>query len=70
MQKFVTEYRINKKGAECFRSRDFQETRQRLDDLSRNRPDVYAMQSRHCPVNRYGVMLTAGNGVPHWTCWQ
>jgi hypothetical protein len=68
---YLYEYRINKKGAECFRSRDLEATRQKLKELSEKRPGIYTMQSRHC---RYedGCYYLAQDylGRPQWSIWS
>lgn len=59
---YKNEYRINKKGSECFRSRSLEETKEKLDQLNAKRP-VYSMQVRH---RRY-----MPNGMPYenWSIW-
>ena len=67
--KFRTEYRINKKGAECYRTDVYEKARDRFEQLSKNRPGVYTMQSRHVPLDRYGVALHNASGAPLWSRW-
>ena len=68
--KFRSEYRINKKGAECFRTDDLQKAQAKLQELAAKRPGVYTMQTRHVPLDRYGVALRDGCGKPIWSTWQ
>lgn len=53
--KYHVQYRINKKGAECFRTGDLDEAKAKLAELSAKRPGIYTMQYRHTRLNRYGV---------------
>lgn len=55
-----TEYRINKKGAECYRTDDKAEAYTRLSQLQAKRPGVYTMQTRKRRENRYGQPITPG----------
>lgn len=61
--KYRFEYRINKKGAECFRSDSLEQTKAKLEELSSKKP-VYTMQSRS---RRY-----MPNGMPYddWSIWS
>lgn len=52
---FHYQYRINKKGAECFRTGDKDEARAKLAELQSKRPGVYTLQYRCVTCNRYGV---------------
>jgi hypothetical protein len=61
----IYEYRINKKGAECFRSRDLEQTKDRLRTLSGRRPGVYTMQARSIRLDRYGRPYDRD-----WTPWR
>ena len=49
------EYRINKKGCECFRTEDLDEATAKLAELSTKRPGIYTMQHRSVRQNRYGI---------------
>lgn len=69
MQQYRSEYRINKKGAECFRSSSYEECRKKFAELSVKRPGIYSMQCRRIQVDRYGVLITDGAGRPLWSCW-
>ena len=70
MAKYRIEYRINKKGAECFRTRDGQQARQKLNDLSAKRPGVYTMQTRSVQLDRFGMECTDLSGRPLWSAWN
>ncbi|MBQ6595323.1 MAG: hypothetical protein IJH78_06695 [Clostridia bacterium] len=69
MAKLVTEYRINKKGAECFRTMSAEEAYARLKELQAKRPGVYTMQRRTVQLDRYGVMLASASGNTLWSAW-
>ena len=52
---YKSEYRINKKGAECFRTFDREEAVAKLIELrSKGRPGIYTMQTRTTRLDRYG----------------
>lgn len=71
MQKYVTEYRINKKGCECFRSRSLEEAHEKLKELQAKRPGVYTIQHRDCPLNKYGELYRVTPGSPaNWSTWR
>ncbi len=70
MIKHAYEYRINKKGSECFRSRSLEETRKKLAGMSEKRPGIYSMQSRSCRLDRNGMLEKAWNGKPAWSIWM
>ena len=70
MTKWITEYRINKKGAECFRTRDTDKAYARLAELQAKRPGVYKMQSRIAELDRHGVTLRNWRGETQWTEWH
>ena len=66
-----TEYRINKKGAECFRTADREEAYNKLAQLQAKRPGVYTMQTRHRRENKYGQPVTATSlGQDGWGFWR
>jgi len=70
-RKMIEEYRINKKGAECFRTRDREEATKRLADLQAKKPNgVYTLQSRDCCLDRRGFMETDPSGKPCWSIWR
>ena len=69
MAKYRTEYRINKKGCEVFRTEYREEAVKKLNELQAKRPGVYSMQSRLCQVDRHGVLHTDGTGRPSWGRW-
>ena len=52
--RYHVQYRINKKGAECFRTGDRNEAEAKLAELSAKRPGIYTMQRRSVRCNRYG----------------
>lgn len=60
--KYRHEYRINKKGAECYRTDSYEDAKRKLEELNSRRP-VYTMQSR---MMRYGGYIDK----PDWSCWQ
>lgn len=68
---YATEYRINKKGAECFRTRDRNEAMSKLSELNAKRPGIYTLQRRTC---RYNTMIweleTDYLGRPAWSPWN
>ena len=70
LPKEVTEYRINKKGCECFRTRDREEAYMKLAELQSKRPGIYTIQSRSYPLNRYGVPDLGISGQVNWTMWR
>ena len=56
MIKYRYEYRINKKGAECFRTEDQELLFKKLAELKAKKPNVaYTTQSRSCRLDRYGM---------------
>ena len=65
-----TEYRINKKGSECFRTTDGQAAYAKLKELSDKRPGIYAIQIRICKLDRYGIMERDCSGHPLWSAWH
>ena len=70
MTKYRTEYRINKKGAECFRTMDHDVALARFKELSGKRPGIYTIQSRHVQIDRRGVPELDWRGMPAWSCWS
>ena len=69
MKRYHNEYRINKKGAECYRTREWAEAKAKFDELSAKRPGVYTMQSRSCQLDRYGCEEMDCSGRALWTPW-
>ena len=53
--RYHVQFRINKKGAECFRTGDRGEAEAKLAELSAKRPGIYTMQKRSTRCNRYGI---------------
>lgn len=70
MTKYLYEYRINKKGAECFRTRDEKEARERLTALDAKRPGIYTMQTRSCRYEKPGILAHDWRGELDWTIWH
>lgn len=71
MLKYISEYRINKKGAECYRSRSLEDTKARLEELRAKKPNVnYEMQSRHARLDRHGVTERNWKGETAWSIWS
>lgn len=64
-----TEFRINKKGAECFRTENKEEAYSRLKELQQKRPGIYTMQTRHRRENKYGQSITCGF-QDGWGLWS
>ena len=70
MTKWISEYRINKKGAECFRTMDADKAYSRLTELQAKRPGVYTMQRRIAELDRHGVTIRDWRGETLWTTWR
>lgn len=70
MTAYKTEYRINKKGAECFRTESYEIAKAKLAALSEKRSGVYTMQERDVQLDRYGVAHTDCSGRPLWSTWH
>lgn len=70
--KQLREYRINKGGCECFRTRSRRELKAKLDELLTKHPNTtYTIQERAVQVNPYGVPLAfKPNGEPAWSSWS
>lgn len=66
---YAAEYRINKKGAECFRATSYEVAKLKLDELNAKRP-IYTMQCRTVQVDRYGVKAADSSGNIIWSCWR
>ena len=70
MIRYRHEYRINKKGVECYRTDDHDKLLSKLAELKAKRPGVlYTTQSRSCRLDRYGVMEQDHMGRPAWGPW-
>ena len=66
----VYEYRINKKGCECFRSDDREKVLERFKELSEKHPGIYTMQSRSCDYEPgCGYLMHDHLGRPRWSIW-
>lgn len=62
------EYRINKKGAECFRTADREAAYDKLKMLQAKRPGIYTLQTRTRREDAYGRQIIAhGDG---WGMWS
>ncbi len=70
MIRYRTEYRINKKGAECFRTEDFEEARSRLQELSAKRPGIYTLQRREVRVDKLDRADRDWLGRINWSPWH
>ena len=55
--RYHVQFRINKKGAECFRTGDRKEAEAKLAELSSKRPGIYTMQRRETRLDRYGCEM-------------
>ena len=64
-----TEYRINKKGAEFFRTDDRDDAYSRLAQLQEKRPGVFTIQSRHRRENKYGQPVIFNDRHNGWSLW-
>ena len=69
MTKYKTEYRINKKGCECFRTNNREAAFAKLADL-RQKHDYYTMQIRTCKMDRFGMLLRDCSGKVLWSSWN
>jgi len=54
---YHVQFRINKKGAECFRTGDRDEANAKLEELNAKRPGIYSMQKRSTRLDRYGCEI-------------
>lgn len=71
MIKYTYEYRINKKGSECFRSDSLDKTKAKLQELKERKPNlIFTMQSRCCRLNKYDEKELTWNGKPAWSIWN
>ena len=59
------EYRINKRGAECFRTTDPQKVLERFKELDGKHKGIYTMQCRNIRLDRYGMPYDRD-----WTAWR
>jgi len=68
---YTNEYRINKKGAECYKTDSFEQMKEKLSAMRENKPRViYTAQSRYCRLDRFGVKLKDCFGRPQWSPWE
>lgn len=72
MVQYKTEYRVNKKGAECFRTDSFEKAKVKYDQLIEKaaHPEIYTIQQRDCRLTRYGCKETDCWGRPAWGPWR
>lgn len=71
MVKHRSEYRINKDGAECFRSDTYNHIQKKLTELKEKYPRVkYTIQSRSVRLDKNGVSLRDWKGRPDWSPWE
>ena len=70
MIKYRYEYRINKKGAECFRTEFLEEAREKLKELESKRPGVYTMQTRSVRMDKHGMLEVDWRGELSWSRWM
>ena len=67
----IEEYRITKKGSECFRSRSWEEIKAKLEELKAKKPNArFTTQSRSARVNRAGTPDLDYLGRINWTPWM
>lgn len=70
MDRIRYEYRVNKKGAECFRTEIYEEAKARLEDLKAKKPNVkFDMQRRYVYLDKHGLPRLDYLGRPQWTPW-
>lgn len=71
MTKYKNEYRVNKKGAECFRADTFEAAKAKLEELQVKKPNVFFdIQSRSVRLDRFGNMVRDYKGRPQWSPWR
>lgn len=68
--RYHKEFRINKKGAECFRTANEDIARTKLAELTAKRKGIYTLQVRVCPLDRYGCETTDLTGRASWSPWR
>lgn len=71
MLRYINEYRVNKKGAECYRCSNLAEANAKLAELREKRPNVsFSVQRRSCRLDRNGVREKDYLGRSLWSPWQ
>jgi len=66
----IFEWRVNKEGSECFRTRSRKELYVTLANMRAENPDTqYTIQTRYVPTNGHGSPLLLPNGEPQWSTW-
>ncbi len=66
------QYRVNKKGSECFRADTYGEAKEKLDQLTGGKPgNKYTIQYRTCRYDDWDqdALLRDYLGRPQWTPW-
>jgi hypothetical protein len=67
---YSSEYRINKKGCECFRTESREAATERVQELQRRNSNcVYSMQERRCRIDNYGAKIREWKDRPQWGPW-
>ena len=70
MMKYAYEYRINKKGCECYRSRSLEEIKSRLEYLQARSPHTkFEIQTRSARLDKNGVIIQDWQGRTAWSPW-
>lgn len=70
MIKCSYEYRVNKKGAECFRTEFYEEAKAKLEELQAAKPNVrFDLQKRYVYLDKHGVPRMDYLGRPQWSPW-
>lgn len=65
MMKYMYQYRINKRGAECYRSTDYRAVLDRYDTLHQRHPEIYTVQVRDIRLNQHGMPYDRD-----WSPWR
>lgn len=67
----ITEYRINKKGCECFRTFNYNEAKEKMAQLQARKPNCkFTMQHRSYHTRRNGCVELDLSGKPIASCWM
>lgn len=71
MNRTISEYRINKKGCECFRSRSWEATKAKLEELRAKKPScTFTTQYRSADKDKHGLCVLDYKGRIQWSCWM
>jgi len=66
----ITEYRINKKGCECFRSREWKYIQKKMAELKSAKPGgKFTIQRRSARKEKNGFLERDYMGRINWTPW-